>query len=214
MKLLILTVVAGWMMAALTGCTRTDAEVSTVQAPIASGWVVEVVGTAEEAWQAQLSPLRGTAEQFQDQAARSAPLEAYTADWSIGRYNIRPSTARAALDWAFAQGIAGDYGFEHPPTDEEVVRHIMDEKAPALVKLILARLRDDHPVLREMTWDTIEAADQSIAKLYSGYLGAGGAWEAWRSSLVPGDEARFRLGCNDDVSRCSVIEQHRPPSEN
>jgi hypothetical protein len=213
MKLLKLIVVAGWAIAALTSCTRTDAQEETAQARIASQWLVDVVGTAEEMWQAQLSPLRGTAEQFQDQAARSVPLEAYAADWSIGRYNIRPSTARSALDWAFEQGIAGDYGYEHRPSDEEIVGHIMDsEKAPALVKLILARLRDDHPALRDVTWDTIEATDQYIAKLYSGYLGAGGAWEAWRSNLIPGDEARQRLGCNDDGTRCTIVQQRRPPS--
>lgn len=211
MKLLQLMVIAGWVMAALTGCTKSGDEVSTVEVRIPSQWVVEVVGTAEEMWQAQLSPLRGTAEELQDQAARSAPLEAYAADWSIGRFNIRPHTARSALDWAFAQGIAGDFGYHHRLSDEEVVRDIMDPtRASSLVKLILTQLRDDHPALRAMTWDTIEATDQYIAKLYSGYLGAGGAWEAWRSDVVPGDEAKQRLGCTDDGTRCTVIQQHRP----
>ena len=213
MKLLKLMVIAGWVIAALAGCTKSNDEVSTVEVPIVSQWVVEVVGTAEEMWQAQLSPLRGTAEELQDQAARSAPLEAYASDWSIGRYNIRPSTARSALDWAFAQGTAGDYGYHHRPSDEEIVRDIMDtEKASSLVKVILAQLREDHPSLRETAWDTIEASDQYIAKLYSGYLGAGGAWDVWRSNLLPGDEAKQRLGCNDDGTRCTVIRQHRPAS--
>lgn len=214
MKLLRLVVIAGLVIAALTGCTKTDEGVSTVEVRIASQWVVEVIGTAEETWQAQLSPLRATAEQFQDQAARSAPLEAYAADWSIGRFNIRPSTARSALNWAFARGIAADFGYDQPLGDEEIVREIMDPvRAASLVKLILAQLRDDHPGLREMAWDTIEAEDEYVAKLYSGYLGAGGAWEAWRSDLLPGDEARLRLGCTDDGTRCTVIRQYRPSSE-
>ena len=211
MKLLTYVIIAGCVIAALTGCTEPDEEVSTVEVRIASQWVVEVVGTAEEAWQAQLSPLRAAAEQWQDQVASSAPLEAYAADWSIGRFNIRPSTARSALDWAFAQGIAADFGYHQSPGDGEIVRDIMDQaRASSLVKLILAQLRDEHPALRAMTWDAIEAADQFIAKLYSGYLGAGGAWDAWRSNLFPGDEARQRLGCTDDGTRCTVIRQHRP----
>jgi hypothetical protein len=44
-----------------------------------------------------------------------------------------------------------------------------------------------------MDWETIAADDEVIAKLYSGYMGAGGAWEAWRSSMTPGAEARKRL---------------------
>jgi hypothetical protein len=214
MKLLKVMIIAGWAVAALTSCAKPDEEVSTVEVRIPSQWVVEVVGTAEEAWQAQLSPLRATAEHWQDEAARTAPLEAYAADWSIGRFNIRPSTARSALDWAFAQGIAADFGYHQQPGDEEIVHHIMDlARSSSLVKLILAQLRDGHPALREMAWDTIEAADQYIAKLYSGYLGAGGAWEAWRSNLLPGDEARQRLGCTDDGTRCTVIRQHRPASD-
>jgi hypothetical protein len=209
--LLSFMVIAVGLIATITGCTKSDGEVSTVEVRIVSQWVVEVVGTAEEAWQAQLSPLRGTAEELQDQAARSAPLEAYAADWSIGRFNIRPSTARSALDWAFMQGIAGDFGYHHHPSDEEVVRDIMDTaRSSSLVKLILAQLRDSHPALREMEWDAIEATDQYIAKLYSGYLGAGGAWDAWRSDLLPGDEARQRLGCTDDSARCTLIQRQRP----
>jgi hypothetical protein len=211
MKLLTYMINAGCVIAALTGCTETDEVVSTVEVRIVSQWVVEVVGTAEVAWQAQLSPLRAVAEQWQDQTASSAPLEAYAADSSIGRFNIRPSTERSALDWAFAQGITAEFGYHQPPGDEEIVRDIMDpSRASSLVKLILAQLRDSHPALRGMTWDTIEAADRYIAKLYSGYLGAGGAWEAWRSNLLPGDEARQRLGCTDDGTRCTVIRQHRP----
>jgi hypothetical protein len=207
-------VIAGCVIATLAGCKKSEEGVSTVEVRIPSQWVVEVVGTAEETWQAQLSPLRATAEHVQDQAARSAPLEAYAADWSIGRFNIRPSTARSALDWAFARGIAADFGYDQPLGDEEIVRDIMaPARAASLVKLIRAQLRDDHPGLREMAWDTIEAGDQYLAKLYSGFLGAGGAWQAWRSDLLPGDEARLRLGCTDDGTRCTVIRQHRPASD-
>lgn len=97
-KRVTLAVLAGCALGVLSGCNRTDAEMNPVQARTVSPWVVEVVGSAEEAWQAQLGPLRGAAEQLQDDVARTSPLEAYAADWSIGRYNIRPSTARDALE--------------------------------------------------------------------------------------------------------------------
>jgi hypothetical protein len=210
-RLLTLGVIAVGLIGALSSCKGTNADMNSVQVRIVSGWVVEVVGSAEETWQMQLGPLRGAAEQFQDEVARMSPLEAYAADWSIGRYNIRPSTAGAALDWAFAQGIAEDFGYHHRPSDEELVRQIMDDaQAGTLVKLILTQLRADHPGLGALDWETIEATDQYVAKLYSGYLGAGGAWEAWRSNLIPGDEAKLRLGCTEDGMRCAVVEQHRP----
>lgn len=213
-KLLMLGLTAGGLIGALSSCKGTNAEMSSVQVRIVSGWVVEVVGSAEDTWQMQLGPLRGAAEQFQDEVARTSPLEAYAANWSIGRYNIRPSTARAALEWAFAQDIAGDFGYHHRPSDEELVRQIMDDtQAAVLVKVILSQLRADHPGLSALDWETIEAIDQYIAKLYSGYLGAGGAWEVWRSNLIPGDEARLRLGCTEDGTRCALVEQHRPGSE-
>jgi hypothetical protein len=213
-KRVALAVIAGYVLGMLSGCNGTDAEVNSEQQRIVSQWVVDVVGSAEEGWQAQLGPLRGAAEQLQDEVARTSPLEAYTADWSIGRYNIRPSTARSALDWAFQQGVAEDYGYHHRPNDEEVIRQIIDDtQAAALVKVILARLRAEHPSLSVLDWDTIEATDQYIAKLYSGYLGAGGAWETWQSNLIPGDEAKQRLGCNQDGTRCAVVEQRRPSSD-
>lgn len=214
-KGLAVAVVAGCVLGAVSSCMKPEDALEPAQPRILSRWVVAVVGDAEAAWQAQLGPLRGAAEQLQDEVARTSPLEAYAADWSIGRYNIRPSTARSAIDWAFAQSIAGDYGYTGRPTDEDVVRRIMDdERSGTLVQLILARLRAEHPSLSMFDWETIEAVDQYIAKLYSGYLGAGGAWEAWQANLLPGDEAKQRLGCTEEGTWCALVERHRPPAGN
>ena len=61
------------------------------------------------------------------------------------------------------------------------------------VAVILESLRRDHPQLREMTWDRIAADPSLVAKLYSGYMGAGGAWDQWRATLTPGPVARRRM---------------------
>ncbi|MGH2588307.1 MAG: hypothetical protein ACRDJE_25585 [Dehalococcoidia bacterium] len=178
---------------------------------IVGQWVVDVVGEAEARWDAGLDPLRRAAERLQDENARVAPLEAYASDWSVGRYNMRPQTVRAALDRLIADGAGGDYGFERPLSDDEIVSDIMDtSRDSALVKVILATLRAEHPQLQTMSWDEIERSDQAIAKLYSGYLGAGGDWAAWRASMTPGSVAIERLGCNEDGTRCSVVDEQRP----
>lgn len=48
--------------------------------------------------------------------------------------------------------------------------------------------------MTELAWLEIEAEPELIAKLYSGYMGAGGAWELWRENLNPGSVAKIRLG--------------------
>jgi hypothetical protein len=209
---LVRALVMALALAALSACGRSgETSVESDGNRVVGQWVVNVIGEAEGRWDAGLDPLRRAAERLQDENARVAPLEAYAADWSIGRYNMRPQTVRGAMDRLFADGTAGDYGFERPPSDEEIVRDIMDtSRDSALVKVILASLRAEHPQLQTMSWDEIERSDQAIAKLYSGYLGAGGDWVAWRASITPGSVAIERLGCNEDGERCSVVDEQRP----
>ena len=59
---------------------------------------------------------------------------------------------------------------------------------------LLEWLRLDHPGLQKLDWRTISNDQKLVAKLYSGYMGAGGAWEEWRSSMTPGPEAARRMG--------------------
>ena len=193
------------------GQATSSATAGEADATTASQWVVEAIGQAEAVWDASLQPAEQEIERLQDTAARVDPLGAYLANWSIGRYNIRPRVARVALDRAFANDAAAAYGYQRRPGNEALVRDIMDpERDSALVRAILARLRHQHPVLRTMRWDEIEASDRLIAKLYSGYLGAGHDWNGWKADTTPGREASERLGCSDGGARCSVVQAHRP----
>ena len=45
-----------------------------------------------------------------------------------------------------------------------------------------------------MPWSQIAGDRRLTAKLYSGYLGAGGDWAGWKASVEPGAVARKRLG--------------------
>ncbi len=59
--------------------------------------------------------------------------------------------------------------------------------------VVLEHLRSDHPHLRRLGWDAIAHDPRLVALLYSGYLGAGGDWDAWRASAEPGPEALQRM---------------------
>ena len=55
-------------------------------------------------------------------------------------------------------------------------------------------LRQDHPELVALNWSQIASDRMLVAKLYSGYMGAGGDWDTWRANLTPGVVALSRLG--------------------
>lgn len=155
--------------------------------------VLETILNAEEQWQKGLNLPRKAGESLQDLIARIGPAIA-SDDGSIGRYNIEPRVAKGALEWAFKEGIAEEYDFTEMPSDDEIVRLIMDEQRDDdLVALRLNELKDMHPELREMSWDQINNNSDYVAKLYSGYIGAGGDWDLWKSDLTPGPEAVKRL---------------------
>jgi len=157
-----------------------------------------VLGTvlkAEEQWQEDLSFLRERAEENQDNLALKDPGEAFNKNNSIGRYNMEPQTAKDALEWAFRNGEAGEYGFSEMPSDEKIVKLIMDKDMDSkLAALRLSQLKDSHPQLSKLSWEEIDSDPNYVAKLYSGYMGAGGAWDQWKSDLEPGSEAKKRLG--------------------
>jgi hypothetical protein len=71
--------------------------------------------------------------------------------------------------------------------------------------VLLEYLRQRHPALRNMKWEVIAADPNAIAKLYSGYMGAGGDWALWKSDLVPGAVSRDRLGYDPATGRYAAI---------
>ena len=59
--------------------------------------------------------------------------------------------------------------------------------------VLLERLRQMHPELSKLSWQEISADPSLVAKVYSGYNGAGGDWEAWKADLIPGRVAAARM---------------------
>ena len=185
---------------------------ATAPGGLVAAWVVAVVGAGEANRTSGASMIRRTADQVQRALLRLDPRSATVADWSIGRYQIRPATARAALHWACASDAVCTRGCDHRPSGAALVRQILDPAGGiALVQVILARLRDNHPCLRTMSWEQIEASDQAIAKLFSGWLGAGGFWTAWRADCRPGPLACRYLHGTEDGRHCAVVQALRPP---
>ena len=82
---------------------------------------------------------------------------------------------------------------------DERLRHLLPyfSEQPVIndwqVAVILESLRRDHPALDNMTWEQIAADPSLVAKVYSGYMGAGGDWDQWRATLTPGPIARTRM---------------------
>lgn len=175
-----------------------------------NAWVADVVTGAEVAWQRDLPLARELLERAQSVVARVLPSFAALNNSSFGRANIRPEAAARAIAWARESGIAEAARLPDPADGAAVTAAILDPaRSDLIVTLILARLRDDHPLLQSMEWEAIEADDLLVAKLYSGYMGAGGAWVRWRATLDPGPEALRRLGCTPGQG-CREVERHRP----
>lgn len=174
-------------------------------------WLAEVIRAAEDTWHNNLGIVRKLAEDAQDLLAAENPSAAYRNNYSIGNSNIRPQTARAAIDWIFNNQLEQSIGFQERPDDNALVAMILNPAEENKVVLsILTHLQQIHPGLNNMNWDQITASDSLIAKIYSGYLGAGGAWDQWKSGLIPGQEAMSRLQCRENSQYCALIQQFRP----
>jgi hypothetical protein len=148
----------------------------------------ETFAYAQEPW------YRRAAEYAQDVLTFLVPRLTYRMDFSVGRYRIKPATIEALIPWAEQQGYVQLYG-----EPDERLRHLLPyfSEQPVIndwqVAVILESLRRDHPQLRETTWEEIAGDPRLVAKLYSGYMGAGGAWEQWRATLTPGPVAVSRM---------------------
>jgi hypothetical protein len=148
----------------------------------------ETFAYAQEPW------YRRAAEYAQDVLTFLVPRLTYRLNFSVGRYRIKPATIEALIPWAEQQGYL-EVHHERP------LAHLLPyfSEQPVIndwqVAVILESLRRDHPQLRDMAWDKIAADPSLVAKLYSGYMGAGGDWNQWRATLTPGpvDRARMQL---------------------
>lgn len=66
--------------------------------------------------------------------------------------------------------------------------------------------------LSSKNWSLIAGSDPLIAKMYSGYMGAGGDWESWKHNEEPGAESRKRFQFHQPTSAYRLIQRIRDES--
>ncbi len=165
-----------------------------VQPPVPAG-VLERIRTAEAGYYAAAPVWRRLAEEAQDALAILAPGLVYRLNLSVGPYRMKARTVEELLNWAIASDflrLRGDTG----RASRAAISYFAEQ--PVLsdweAAIYLAWLRDSHPGLAAVSWSEIAESPSLIAKLYSGYMGAGGDMVQWRASLEPGAVAIERLG--------------------
>ena len=157
--------------------------------------VLDSVRGAEERAYADMGIPRRLAEDVQDALALLSPRLAFARDYSLGPYRIKASTVSETLDYALDKGYLT---VRRQPSGE--YRDVLPQFAlqPSIndweASVLLDMLKNRHPQLSRMSWAQIAADPNAIAKLYSGYMGAGGDWPAWAADDIPGPVARQRLG--------------------
>lgn len=134
-------------------------------------------------------------EDMQDIVTFASPSLTTRLDFSLGPYRIKASTFDEILPFA----LENDYITLIEVPDGHALDAIsyfaeQPEFADWGAAVFLEYLRRDHPELSQMEWSEIGTSPMLIAKLYSGYMGAGGDWDLWRSNINPGPNALARMG--------------------
>lgn len=157
--------------------------------------ILAAVRRAERTSYQDRSVLRRLAEEAQDVLVFASPEIAYRMNFSVGRYRVKAKSIEAILPWAIEQRFVvledtSPKSFAHALAYFSEQPSLNDWQAA----IYLEWLKQDHPGLAKMSWSEIASDAELVAKLYSGYMGAGGAWDLWRQDLIPGPVARQRLG--------------------
>lgn len=164
--------------------------------PVPASILTRIRGAESRSYESRLR-VRRLIEEAQDVVVFTSPELAYKLNFSVGRYRIKANSIEAILPWAIERRFI--ILEETSPTDFAHALAYFSEQ-PGLndwqAATYLQWLKEDHPLMANLTWSEIEAEPKLVAKLYSGYMGAGGAWELWRENLVPGPIAKQRLGLN------------------
>lgn len=156
--------------------------------------ILSAIRAAERMSYEERSIVRRLAEEGQDVLVFVSPEAAYRMNFSVGRYRIKAKTIEEILPWAIEQRFV--------VLESTSLKHFAHALAyfseqPSLsdwqAATYLQWLKEDHPLLADIFWSDIAARPELVAKLYSGYMGAGGAWELWRENLTPGPVAKQRL---------------------
>ena len=157
--------------------------------------VLNTVKQAEIRYFQELPLLRRGIEASQDVVALFWPQLAFALNISVGAFRIKPQTIRALIHFAIQEKylqmrIPEDYRFDSFLSYFSMQPALNDWQA----ELLLQKLKMQHPATMEVSWQQISSRPQLVAKLYSGYMGAGGDWEAWLASAEPGTVSQSRLG--------------------
>ena len=170
-----------------------EIDFETVPAPVPIE-VIEKVRSAELTYYSAQPQTRRLVELIQDVMAFLHPPLVYQMNFSVGPFRLKGQTLKQTIPWAREEGyliIA-----EAPLSDFHWLYVYLAEQ-PGLsnwgAAVHLEFLRQKHPLLRNIGWPDIASDPTLVAKIYSGYLGAGGDWATWEADLVPGSVALSRL---------------------
>lgn len=159
--------------------------------------LIQKIKDAEARSYAARSKLRQLLEYGQDALTFVAPGITYRLNFSLGPYHIKAKTIQELLPWA----VENEYlTILDAPRSHALESIAYFAEQPGLAdwgaSLIVQSLKERHPQLKTMSWNSIVASDQLVAKIYSGYMGAGGDWDLWEENLKPGPIALQRLNQN------------------
>jgi hypothetical protein len=157
--------------------------------------ILDAVRDAEGQFYLGLGPVRRIVEDVQDVISFLSPGLIYALNLSVGPYRIKPQSVAGLLDGAIARGYLAIDDVA-AVTDPALLSYLSMQ--PVInqwqAALLLQHLKDDHPQLAALSWPAIASEPRLTAKLYSGYMGAGGDWDGWRATLEPGRVAKRRMG--------------------
>ena len=160
--------------------------------------VTSAVRDAEANYYKSRGTLRKLAEEAEDILTFFWPPAVTTLDLSVGPYRMKASTLKELIPWAMSEEYLKVVDAE-PHEALQAISYFSEQ--PALADwgaaIILESLRLRHPTLQKMDWETISADPNHVAKLYSGYMGAGDDWEVWKSTIAPGPVAKRRMNVSD-----------------
>ena len=166
-----------------------------LRGPVVPVNVLEAVRGAEVRWYSGLPLWRRLVKDGQDVIASVVPRAAFWMNSSIGPYRIKAQTIHGLIAFAVDRRYLRVGTDPHARFNKLLPFFALQ---PTLndwqAALLLQSLKERHPQLRSSSWDQVAEDPDAVAKLYSGYMGAGGRWEQWCASMVPGPVARERLG--------------------
>lgn len=133
-------------------------------------------------------------EAIQDVLAIVIPQIIYYFNFSVGRMRMKPRTMEANIIWAIKHKMLV-FNSKASPKLIYLLGYLsmIPNVSHWQAEVYLAKLKSEHPQLKKINWSEIEQNNELIAKLYSGYMGAGGDWDAWKQNLEPGNEAKKRF---------------------